>query len=43
MAISLLAKLIELPVGDGMAQGARLQTRSRPGDLGWLAEDRWER
>ena len=42
VAISLLAKLIGLPVGDGIAQGARLQTRSRPGDSGWPAEDRWE-
>jgi FAD/FMN-containing dehydrogenase len=42
VAISLFAKLIGLPVGDGIAQGARLQTRSRPGDPGWPAEDRWE-
>src|SRR5262247_2215185 len=41
LAISVLAKLIGLPTSDGIAQGARLQTRSRPGDAGWPAEDSW--
>ncbi|HEU0062865.1 MAG TPA: FAD-binding oxidoreductase [Hyphomicrobiaceae bacterium] len=42
LAISALAKLIGLPTSDGTAQGARLQTRSRPGDPGWPAEESWE-
>src|SRR5262245_8964580 len=42
LTIAASAKLMGLPASDGTAQGARLQTRSRPGDPGWPSEDSWE-
>jgi FAD/FMN-containing dehydrogenase len=42
LASSMLAKLTGLPTGDALAQGTRLQRRSRPGDPGWPVEDRWQ-
>src|SRR5262245_7757030 len=42
-ALSALASLSGMPTSTKPAQGARLQTRVRPGSPGWPAEASWQR